>query len=323
VEVVKFGPQINCGTANSSGIDLGCTPQVADADPQSLPLFQADEPIPSVSERPRQFGRAKLRNRATFRRRAPPATGDFRLLQLGNVALLKHFSAMCAEHGLQFWIDAGTMLGAVRHGGFIPWDDDIDVAMPLESYDRLCAMVSDPSSEFSKAIAADGFAVKLWAIVQIYSEKMKLQVDVFPWDFHCKKSMDPKDVEDFRTRMQKENQKNPHRNITPSERKTIHDRLRNGLPPDPGGMLFMGAGFRQNPQPIVAHGDIFPLKTLAFDGLRVPAPNNPFPILSTYYGNWKKFPPRRNRIPSHFGRNGAYGDEETREEVRKFIGKYA
>lgn len=54
--------------------------------------------------------------------------------------LLKTFSSICEEHGLQYWLVGGTLLGAVRHQGFIPWDDDIDVAMPEKDYQRFLAL---------------------------------------------------------------------------------------------------------------------------------------------------------------------------------------
>ena len=43
---------------------------------------------------------------------------------------------VCREHGIRYWLSDGTMLGAVRHGGFIPWDDDADIAMPRPDYER-------------------------------------------------------------------------------------------------------------------------------------------------------------------------------------------
>lgn len=51
--------------------------------------------------------------------------------------LLTKFALFCETHGLQYMLACGTLLGAIRHGGFIPWDDDIDVMMPRSDYERL------------------------------------------------------------------------------------------------------------------------------------------------------------------------------------------
>ena len=64
--------------------------------------------------------------------------GDTRLrqCQLVQLHLLHVFDAVCKEHNLRYFLGGGTLLGAMRHNGFIPWDDDIDVGMPLSDYKK-------------------------------------------------------------------------------------------------------------------------------------------------------------------------------------------
>lgn len=61
---------------------------------------------------------------------------DLRKLQLLEVNLLQRFQNICNANGLTYYFTGGGLIGALRHGGFIPWDDDMDVVMPREDYDK-------------------------------------------------------------------------------------------------------------------------------------------------------------------------------------------
>lgn len=70
---------------------------------------------------------------------------DLKRLQKLELEILRDFNKYCYSHKINYSIYAGTLLGAIRHGGFIPWDDDIDVAMTRSEYNKFCNLIiNDP-----------------------------------------------------------------------------------------------------------------------------------------------------------------------------------
>lgn len=119
---------------------------------------------------------------------------DLDAIRVKQVPILDCIDKVCREHGLQYYIWAGTLLGAVRHGGFIPWDDDMDIGMPRPDYERLMAHChewmpepfevigshnrSDYPYPFAKAI--DGSTTLLERPDFMFPEG--LYIDIFPID---------------------------------------------------------------------------------------------------------------------------------------------
>ena len=61
---------------------------------------------------------------------------DLRHLQMVVLSIAKDIDKLCRENGIHYYLGGGGAIGAVRHKGFIPWDDDLDFLMPYEDYER-------------------------------------------------------------------------------------------------------------------------------------------------------------------------------------------
>lgn len=72
-----------------------------------------------------------------FWKRYPKAIGDLRAVQQANLILLKKLREICIQKGIVMWLSGGTLIGAIRHQGFIPWDDDVDVCVTRNDLNQL------------------------------------------------------------------------------------------------------------------------------------------------------------------------------------------
>ena len=120
-----------------------------------------------------------------------------RQLQLCELEILDEFVRICEKYDLQYYLVGGTLLGAVRHQGFIPWDDDIDVAMPREDYDKFAVIAEKELSPkyFYQCPATDPYYFLTYAKIrkngtEVYEERFKYSkfhkgvfIDIFPLDF--------------------------------------------------------------------------------------------------------------------------------------------
>lgn len=224
----------------------------------------------------------------------PPATGKLRLLQDGNTVLLALFARKCRENGLRYWLDYGTLLGAVRHRGFIPWDDDLDASMMRPEYDRLLELlpVLFPQEE--------GFTWKKHAFLQIGYEGTPLNVDIYPYHFYSESVADA-EQHDKLNRLLGEFKKgvvlvDGRMNLTDEEvQQKIRREILEGKEPAaeedrPGIFLSPAITFTKNTH--LSYETFFPLGTMDFEGLKFFVPNHARQYLQFFYGDYLSYPER-------------------------------
>ena len=128
----------------------------------------------------------------------PDTRGDgetvLRQSQLVMLRILKIVDYICRKHNIKYWLDGGTLLGAIRHDGFIPWDDDIDIVMPREDYIRFIDVAGKelPEDLFLQSQETDIFYDMPWIKVRDNKSKIieykvgnyhnGMFIDIFPMD---------------------------------------------------------------------------------------------------------------------------------------------
>ncbi|WP_040213672.1 LicD family protein [Clostridium polynesiense] len=124
-----------------------------------------------------------------------------RQAQLITLRILKIVDKVCRENDIDYWIEGGTLLGAVRHGGFIPWDDDLDIAMPREDYERFLQIAPKelPEELFIQNLQTTPLAGNTWTQIKDKKSKMVLDknaeyhqgiyIDIFPCDTYSQNTL--------------------------------------------------------------------------------------------------------------------------------------
>ncbi len=109
--------------------------------------------------------------------------------------ILQEFHTLCEKHNFRYSLAYGTLLGAVRHGGMIPWDDDIDLVMPREDYESLCQLypTSDCKNRYQFVCNRNhpeiktkiGYFIDYTTVTETagkHSDYHGIHVDVYPLD---------------------------------------------------------------------------------------------------------------------------------------------
>jgi len=123
---------------------------------------------------------------------------ELRKLQLLQLDMLNIVADICNKHNLKYWLDGGTLLGAVRHGGYIPWDDDIDIGLLRKDYNKLLKILPEelPDNLVLQTSKTDKYFKYDWAKVRDrFSEAVStsnvkpkhkykgLRIDIFTFDY--------------------------------------------------------------------------------------------------------------------------------------------
>lgn len=121
---------------------------------------------------------------------------SIRDVQLVALNLLKIVDKICRNNNIEYFLDGGTLLGAVRYGKFIPWDDDIDIGMTRENYEKFITISKKelPKDLFLQNLQTTDKAKNTWTQIKDRNSKLEIfggdmqhpgiYLDIFPYDYY-------------------------------------------------------------------------------------------------------------------------------------------
>ena len=230
-------------------------------------------------------------------RKYNPEGSRLRTHQKELTELLKVFADICKAHDIQWWLCSGTLLGAARHKGFIPWDDDVDVSMMKKDYKKLKKIMRNWEDKryFIHSMENDIEYKNAFGHFAYKGEDKFICFDIFPIErtsqlashmakfFYCNMHHSTKYIKN-----------RVFRHIYIRTIEIINFgllipiiRLIGLINPKKQYHYVLGSCFWRSAFYIE---DIFPLSTMQFEEYEFPVPGNTEAFLTKIYGDWEKVP---------------------------------
>lgn len=231
--------------------------------------------------------------------KVPPAQGLLRDIQLANLALLKELAYVCEKNNFKYILDAGTLLGAIRHTGFIPWDDDIDILMFREDYEKIVSAFKNTTrnSDIYAEYHRDKDTNSQYFIKIKHKKCPFLGVDIFPLDSYGKHlSLKEQLIATNKIcKILKHLKKEINPNISNKETKTIltktmKEKILLSSANENGDFVY-GVDFAHKLKNWFLDRDIvLPLRKIQFEDSKYTTVNKPKEFLKNIYGDYMKYP---------------------------------
>ncbi len=248
----------------------------------------------------------------------PPATGILRDIQLSALRLLLEVDYICKQNKIKYWIDFGTLLGAVRHKGFIPWDDDIDICMMREDYEKFEKIFDASKKNEDLFLNTPSDENKFSHILKVHHKKVPtIFVDIFPCDYYLKElNTDEKislhnKILHLKKHLYKKSPKNEEekaqytKELLSVRDKYIYENKKPDLSKNPA--IFWGIDYNHLwPRCVFDYETIFPLSEIEFEGRKFPCPAQTDIYLTTVYRDYMSLP---SSLHYHFDLNKIDLDE--------------